>query len=102
MSQSRLIQPVLKVCSLILLVFGLLMSVPLLMASLYNTGNSAAFLNTLCATVGWLLSRSHRIDILTPQQMFLITTTSWLLISLTDALPFYAYSRPLRLYRRGI
>lgn len=93
MSQSTLIQPVLKVCSLILLVFGLLMSVPLLMANLYNTGNSAAFLSALCVTVGlaaagWLLSRSHRIDILTPRQMFLITTTSWLLISLTGALPF--------------
>ncbi|MFT5887377.1 MAG: trk system potassium uptake protein TrkH [Zhongshania sp.] len=93
MSQSTLIQPVLKVCSLILLVFGLLMSVPLFMANLYNTGNSAALLNALFVTVGlaavgWLLSRSHRIDILTPRKMLLITTTSWLLISLTGALPF--------------
>lgn len=93
MTQSTLIKPVLKVCSLILLVFGLLMTVPLLMAIIYHTGNTAAFSNSIALTVGlaaggWLLSRSHRINMLNPRQMFLITTSSWLLISLTGALPF--------------
>ncbi|MBQ0759246.1 MAG: TrkH family potassium uptake protein [Zhongshania sp.] len=93
MTQFTLIKPVLKVCSLILLVFGLMMTVPLLMAIIYHTGNTAAFSNAIALTVGlaaagWLLSRSHRINMLTPRQMFLITTTSWVLISLTGALPF--------------
>ena len=93
MTQSTLIKPVLKVCSLILLVFGLMMTVPLLMAIIYHTGNTAAFSNAIALTVGlaaagWILSRSHRINMLTPRQMFLITTSSWLLISLTGALPF--------------
>ena len=93
MTQFTLIRPVLKVCSLILLVFGLMMTVPLLMAIIYHTGNTAAFSNAIALTVGlaaggWLLSRSHRINLLTPRQMFLITTTSWVLISLTGALPF--------------
>jgi trk system potassium uptake protein len=93
MTQFTLIKPVLKVCSLILLVFGLMMTVPLLMAVIYHTGNTAAFSNSIALTVGlaaagWLLSRSHRINMLTPRQMFLITTTSWVLISLTGALPF--------------
>ena len=87
MTQSTLIKPVLKVCSLILLVFGLMMTVPLLMAIIYHTGNTAAFSNAIALTVslaaaGWILSRSHRINMLTPRQMFLITTSSWLLLSL--------------------
>ena len=93
MNQATLIKPVLKVCSLILLVFGLLMAVPLLMAIIYNTGNSRAFASALALTVtlaacGWILSRSYRMNMLTPRQMFLITTSSWLMISLTGALPF--------------
>ncbi|CAA0103746.1 Trk system potassium uptake protein TrkI [Zhongshania aliphaticivorans] len=93
MAQFTLIKPVLKVCSLVLLVFGLLMTVPLLMAVIYHTGNAAAFSSAVALTVGlaaggWLLSRSHRINMLNPRQMFLITTSSWLLISFTGALPF--------------
>ncbi|GAB3383874.1 TrkH family potassium uptake protein [Spongiibacter taiwanensis] len=89
-----LLRPAIKVSSFVVFVFGLMMAVPLLMALIYHTGNSEAFITAFAITetlalMGWLVSRGHAIQILTPRHMFLMTSLAWLVISLIGALPFF-------------
>jgi trk system potassium uptake protein TrkH len=91
-----LLRPALKVSSFVLFVFGIMMSVPLLLALIYGTGNGENFalsiaITELLASGGWLLSRGHKTQTLAPRHMFLMTTMSWLVICLTGALPFYFF-----------
>jgi trk system potassium uptake protein len=97
MNHNSLLLPVAKVTSVIMAVFGLLMCLPLLMALIYHTGNAESFATAVLITEGVaaftaLISLRHEIPLLTPRQMFLITTGAWLLISVTGAIPLLLIS----------
>lgn len=94
MSTHSLSMPVAKVSSLILAVFGLFMCIPLAIAEMYQSGNAPSFaigvlITEALAVLAALASFRHPISVLTPRQMFLITSSAWLLISLTGAIPLF-------------
>ena len=92
MSPQRLMMPVVKVCSFTIAVFGLSLMLPLATAWIYSSDNAAAYTLVLLiceslALAGAIATWNYQIHALTPRHMFLITSVSWLLMSLLGALP---------------
>lgn len=84
--------PVVKVCSFTLALFGLSLLLPLAIAALDHSSNTAAYTAVflICESLalsGTLASWDYQISALTPRHMFLITSLSWLMMSLLGALP---------------
>ena len=98
----KLLLPVTRVTSFILALFGLTMLLPLLVAVVDQGGNVTAYIKAIAITetlaaIGWFASQRRAIHTLTPRQMFLITTASWILICLAGALPLAFTPHPLRI-----
>ncbi|MBD2857666.1 TrkH family potassium uptake protein [Spongiibacter sp. KMU-158] len=73
------------------------MCIPLVMAALNHSGNEKSFavgviITEASAILAAAISFRHRISMLTPRQMFLITSSVWILISFAGAIPLFLIS----------
>lgn len=91
--------PVFNALGLIIMIFGLLMGVPLVVAHLHDDGAISAFdwamlVTFVCGAVIWFLTRGKKRD-LRPSDGFLLVVLTWLVLPVFGALPLYAFNPEL-------
>lgn len=96
----KLFGPMLLIVGVILNIQAFLMLWPLILASIYNTGNQLAFFYsaTMTSSAGiffLILGRNTNLNPIVPRQIFLTTSVAWLSVSVCGALPFILISSSL-------
>lgn len=87
--------PVFNALGLIIMIFGLLMSVPLTVSHLHADDAASAFdramlITFVCGAIVWSLTRGKKRD-LRPSDGFLLVVLTWLVLPIFGAIPLYVF-----------
>jgi len=89
----RNLYPVIFIVSVMFVILSIFMTLPVILLAGSEAPNASAFAESAaiacgCGILGLLATRSHARD-LKPRYMFVLTVSSWFIIALFSALPFY-------------